>query len=163
MSDSSSDTAGPPPPTAPLRSASAIRPPRSVRFELVSVFPASAPIVTDVDWAGYSGCHWLPSRLPGPSLQRYAPHLFEIANACEDSTAVAGSPAARRSDRLRTFTRSYFTTLYMATKAYLAELTALGADILNGDELLVLEDEFPDFVTAYVIPDDSPSPLHDPL
>ena len=137
MADSSSDTAGPPAPTAPLRSASAIRPPRSVRFELVSVFPAPAPIVTDVVGVTHSSRHWLPSRLTGPSLQRYAPHrLFEIANACEDSTVVAGSPAARRSDRLRTFTRNYFTTLYRATRAYLAELTALGADILDGDELL---------------------------
>ena len=39
----------------------------------------------------------------------------------------------------------------------------MDADILNGDELLVLDDELPDFVTVYVVPDDPPSPLHDPL
>ena len=163
MSDSSSDTAGPQPPTAPLRSANAILPPRSSRFELAAVFPTPAPLAIDVVGAGtHSSCHWLPTKILGPCLQRHAPLLFEIANACEDTTAVAGSLAARRNARLRTFTKDYFTTLYRATRAYLAELTTLGADILDGGEPLVLEDEFPDFVTTYVLPEDPPSPLHSP-
>ena len=163
MSDSSSDTAGAPPPTAPLRSANAILPPRSSRFELITAFPTPAPLAIDVVGAGtHSTCYMLPTRIPGPCLPRHAPLLFGIANACEDTTAAAGSLAARRNARLRTFTKDYFTTLYRATRAYLAELTILGADILSGSEPLVLEDESPDFVTTYVLPEDPPRPLHDP-
>ena len=163
MSDPSSDTSGTSPPTAPLRTANAILPPSSSTFELISSSPTPAPLATDlVDSGPHSHCQWLPTRIPGPCLQVHSPLLFEIANACENFTAVLESPAARRSERLRTFTKNYFTTLYRATKAYLAELTYLGADIVDGGEPLVLEEEFPSFVTTYVLPEDPPSPLHSP-
>ena len=111
----------------------------------------------------YSDCQWLPTRVPGHYLSLHAPLLFEIANACENPNAAPDSWASRRSIRLRTFTKSYFTTFYRATKTYLAELTRLNADIVEDEgELLVLEASFPDFVTTYVLPEDPPSPLDSP-
>ena len=163
MSDSSSDAARTPP-TAPLRAANAIHPPPSSESELISTLPSLTRLATDsVDSGPHSLCLWLPTRVPGPCLRRHSPLLFEIANACENSTVAPESWAARRGKRLQTFTKSYFTTLYRATKTYLAELTRLNADIVDdGGEPLVLEASFPDFVTTYVLPEDPPSPLNSP-
>ena len=144
--------------SAPLRTQSAI--PAAVRFEAIAALSAPDTLATDSFGTAYSIVFWAPSRLPRSSLRRYASRLFEVANDYENLTAAAGSTAARRSDRLMIFTRSYFTTLYMATVVYLEELASWGVDIDDGDQLLVLENEFPDFVTTYVLPDTPPSPIH---
>ena len=159
MFDSSSDAAETLP-TAPLRTSNAIRLPRSTEVELIATLPSLTRLATDSANSGpHSVCQWLPTRVPGPYLLRHAPLLFEIANACENPTAAPDSWAARRGIRLQTFTKSYFTTLYRATKTYLAELTRLNADIVDdGGEPLVLEASFPDFVTTYVLPEDPPAP-----
>ena len=151
-------------PVAPLRTPNAIPLPRSAEAELISTLPSGTRLAPDSANPGpYSDCQWLPARVPGHYLSLHAPLLFEIANACENPNAPPGSWASRRSIRLRTFTKSYFTTLYRATKTYLAELTRLDADIVEDEgELLVLEASFPDFVTTYVLPEDPPSPLGSP-
>jgi hypothetical protein len=151
-------------PVAPPRTANAIHLPRSAEAELISTLPSLTRRATDPFNSGpHSDCQWLPARVPGDYLSLHAPTLFEIANACDNPDAAPDSWTSRRSIRLRTFTRSYFTTLYRAAKAYLAELTRLDADIVEeGRELLVLEAYFPDFVTTYVLPEDPPSPLGSP-
>jgi hypothetical protein len=151
-------------PVAPLRSANAIRLPHSAEAELISTFPSRTRRATDLFHSGpHSYCQWMPARVSGDYLSLHAPLLFKVANACGNHDAAPDSWTSRRNIRLWTSTQCYFTTLYRATKAYLAELTRLDADIVEeGRDLLVLEASFPDFVTTYVLPEDPPSPLGSP-